>query len=157
MLLISGKKILEEINLKLDETLKEINDNSCDLISEKDRLLGSYEEQIVFQKQQLEQLQKMIEHSDEKYRKLFAKTGGLARGNNKLQQDKIRLKEDIKSLKKTLLSQEKTIENFKIDVIEKEKLKAIIEQQEKIISEKIKRKPTKEEIINYDKKNPMMK
>lgn len=134
MLLISGKEILQEINLKLEETLCEISNNTSDMLSEKDKLLGSYEEQISNQNKKIELLEK-------ENKKLFATTGGLTKSNNKLQQEKTNILYENKDLKDLISSKDKEIKDLKIkldlyskEIKEKTKLQGIVEQQEKIIS-----------------------
>ncbi|MCI8460996.1 MAG: hypothetical protein HFE81_06320 [Bacilli bacterium] len=149
MLVLSGKEILKGIDLKLDETIQKLVENFSDEIMSKDKQLGIYEEQIIIQKEKIELL-------EEKNRNLFAQTGGLTKGNNKLQKEKLKLEAENKSLKEKVTKQTSTIEKLSKDTEAKIKLQAIIEQQEKIISRRI-APLTKEMITNYDKKNPMMK
>lgn len=68
------KRILGEINLKIDEVFKAINDNFSDTVTEKDKQLGKYEEQI-------ENLATELSDLKERYKNLSAKAGGLTRGN----------------------------------------------------------------------------
>lgn len=149
MLVLSGKEILKGIDLKLDETIQKLVENFSNEIMSKDKQLGIYEEQIIIQKEKIELL-------EEKNRNLFAQTGGLTKGNNKLQKEKLKLEAENKSLKEKVTKQTSTIEKLSKDAEAKIKLQAIIEQQEKIISRRI-APLTKEMITNYDKKNPMMK
>ena len=149
-MLNSTKKILGEINLKIDEVFKEINDNFSDTVAEKDRQLGKYEEQIETLAIELADLKK-------KYKNLSAKTGGLTRGNNKLKNDKVILEKEVKNQNKIIQNQLQTIEGFREKSVETEKLRAVIVQQEKIISKKMSGTPNKEKIINYDRKAPIMK
>ncbi len=144
------KKILNEINLKIDETFKDINNNFSDIVAEKEKQLGKYEEQIKSMNAKLLE----FEH---KYKILSAKTGGLTRGNNKLKNDKVNLVKDIKNKNQTIKNQLQKIDDLLIKSAEVEALKAIIVQQEKIISKKLSGVPSKEKIINYDKKAPIMK
>lgn len=149
-MLKSKKKILSEINLKIDETFKAINDNFSDTVMKKDKQLGKYEEQI-------ETLATELSELKERYKNLFAKAGGLTRGNNKLKNDKVILEKEIKNKNKIIQSQLQAIEVFREKSVEIEKLRAVILQQEKIISKKILGTPSKEKIINYDRKAPIMK
>lgn len=144
------KRILSEINLKIDEVFKAINDNFSDTVTEKDKQLGKYEEQI-------ETLATELSDLKEKYKNLSAKAGGLTRGNNKLKNDKVMLKKEVKNKNKIIQNQLQTIEEFRGKFVETEKLRAVIIQQEKIISKKISGSPNKEKIINYDRKAPIMK
>lgn len=149
-MLNSTKKILGEINLKIDEVFKEINDNFSYTVAEKDKQLGKYEEQI-------ETLATELSNLKEKYKNLSAKTGGLTRGNSKLKNDKVILEKEVKNQNKIIQNQLQTIEGFREKSVETEKLRAVIVQQEKIISKKISGTPNKEKIINYDRKSPIMK
>jgi chromosome segregation ATPase len=149
-MLKSKKKILSEINLKIDETFKAINDNFSDTVMEKDKQLGKYEEQI-------ETLATELSELKERYKNLSAKAGGLTRGNNKLKSDKVILEKEVKNKNKIIQSQLQAIEVFREKSVEIEKLRAVILQQEKIISKKILGTPSKEKIINYDRKAPIMK
>lgn len=149
-MLKSKKKILSEINLKIDETFKAINDNFSDTVMKKDKQLGKYEEQF-------ETLATELSELKERYKNLSAKAGGLTRGNNKLKNDKVILEKEIKNKNKIIQSQLQAIEVFREKSVEIEKLRAVILQQEKIISKKILGTPSKEKIINYDRKAPIMK
>lgn len=144
------KRILSEINLKIDEVFKAINDNFSDTVTEKDKQLGKYEEQI-------ETLTTELSELKERYKNLSAKAGGLTRGNNKLKSDKVILEKEVKNKNKIIQSQLQAIEVFREKSVEIEKLRAVILQQEKIISKKILGTPSKEKIINYDRKAPIMK
>lgn len=149
-MLNSKKRILSEINLKIDEVFKAINDNFSDTVTEKDKQLGKYEEQI-------ETLATELSDLKERYKNLSAKAGGLTGGNNKLKSDKVKLEKEVKNKNKIIQKQLQTIEKFREKFVETEKLRAVIIQQEKIISKKISGSPNKEKIINYDRKAPIMK
>lgn len=149
-MLKTTKKILNEINLKIDETFKDISDNFSDIVTDKDKKLGKYEEEIRCLKNELSDL-------TDRYKNLSVRAGGLTRGNNKLKNDKAILKKEVKDKNKTIQNQLQMIDNFKNQLIETEKLRAIIVQQERILSKKISGVPSKEKIINYDRKAPIMK
>lgn len=157
MLLVSGKEILNDINLKLDKTILELGDNMTEMLSEKDILLGSYEEKLTHQKEQIEKLQSQLADQEERYQSVVAKLGGLTRGNNNLSKDKLLLQEKIKSLSKSITDKDKTIDGLRQEAIDKEKMQAVIIFLEKLIQTKMRKTPTKEEIIQYDRKNPIMK
>ena len=67
------------------------------------------------------------------------------------------LEKEVKNKNKIIQNQLQTIEGFREKSVETEKLRAVIVQQEKIISKKISSTPNKEKIINYDRKAPIMK
>lgn len=157
IVLKSTKAILEEIDQKLEETIKDLNDNSCDLLSEKDFLLGTYEEKLNSQRDRINNL-------EEKIKKLVAATGGFTKQNNKLKKRVLEEQRKNKDLQKCLNTRARMILDLQAKLTlyqkvyeERTKFKGIAEQQEKIILKMIKKSPTKEKIINYDKKNPLMK
>lgn len=150
MLLITGKEILEGINLKLDETLQELCDNSSELLSEKDKTIGSYEEKISNLKLQVKEL-------EIKNKELSTRVGGLTAGNSRLSKDKEILKEKLKNQNKVLKTKEELIKKLESEKYDKEKMQIVIEELEKLNRLKSRPVPTKEQIINYDKKNPQMK
>lgn len=157
MLLVSGKEILKEINLKLDETILELGDNMTEMLSEKDVLLGSYEEKLTHQKEQIEKLQSELTKREERCQSVIAQLGGLSRGNKKLSNDKLILQERVRKLNELLSERDKTIASLQNEKIDIEKMQSVIAALEKTIQGKMRELPTKEKIINYDRKNPIMK
>lgn len=116
--------------------------------------------------------QKIIEVKDNnilelsnKYKIANATIGGLSKGNNKLKSDKENLKKENKEMSLIISKMKKQIELLTKEkeklslsnnefMIENKKMIGIIDNLNKMILKKMKKAPTKEQIINYDRKEP---
>ena len=127
--------------------------------------------------------EEQIEILQQKYRHIVAKSGGLKKENNRLSRYKIEFKTlekesnaviidfknqlntlekesnaviiDFKNQLNTLVKDNEKLksENYKI-CTENKKLLAIVDNLNKLISKKMKKTPSVEEIVNYDRKQP---
>ena len=109
--------------------------------------------------------EEQIEILQQKYRHIVAKSGGLKKENNRLSRYKIEFKAlekesnaviiDFKNQLNTLVKDNEKLksENYKI-CTENKKLLAIVDNLNKLISKKMKKTPSVEEIVNYDRKQP---
>lgn len=109
--------------------------------------------------------EEQIEILQQKYRHIVAKSGGLKKENNRLSRYKIKFKTlekesnaviiDFKNQLNTLVKNNEKLksENYKI-CTENKKLLAIVDNLNKLISKKMKKTPSVEEIVNYDRKQP---